>query len=463
MGKMRYETKINTNLFINEHAKHFAYNGKHEIKRNQFEIGIMLGKGNFGCVCQGIAEGLLNSKNKMKVAIKTVNNELDVTQLHALMCEIRILDKLDMHLNLVNMVGACTTQFRSGQLWLLLEFCTHGNLKSFLRKNKETLKLSLHDNRSVNGINDRLFFKWAHNVAKGMEYLSSKKIMHGDLAARNILIGNVGNNHESYIAKISDFGLSRPFYNNIRYKKTERDNVPWKWMDIEYLETGEFTMKSDIWSFGIVLWEILSLGREPYPGAETKSTIDEIKAGYRLPCPEEVQHNKELVDLYHFSTQWCWQSNVELRWTFSDFVEYFETYLTIDEKEEYILWEKEYATINNLLNKEPEMRKDSIQVSQKDLVKNRITSREVNTKDCGSYHKFHEGLEVNPNSTMNNNLYTRGYILAENVGASKKINSNSEFSCDTHSKSIANDFIKQTKEVNIDSRGYQILPGLQSK
>ena len=113
-------TKINANLFINEQAKHLSYNGKYEIDRSKFETGMMLGGGNFGCVCEGIAEGLFHPGHTMKVAVKTVNNELDVTQLHALMCEIKVLDKLDMHLNLVNMVGACTTQFRSGQLWLLL-------------------------------------------------------------------------------------------------------------------------------------------------------------------------------------------------------------------------------------------------------------------------------------------------------------------------------------------------------
>ena len=121
-------------------------------------------------------------------------------------------------------------------------------------------------------------------------------------------------------------------------------------MDIDYLETGEFTMKSDIWSFGIVLWEILSMGREPYAGGDTKSTVDEIKAGFRLPCPEEVQHVQELVDLYNGSTQWCWQLNLDLRWNFADFIEYFETYLTNNEKEEYKSLEKEYATMQNLMN-----------------------------------------------------------------------------------------------------------------
>ena len=81
-------SKINANLFMNEQAKHLSYNGKYEIDRSKFETGIMLGGGNFGCVCEGIAEGLFHPGQQMKVAVKTVNNILDATQLHALMCEI---------------------------------------------------------------------------------------------------------------------------------------------------------------------------------------------------------------------------------------------------------------------------------------------------------------------------------------------------------------------------------------
>jgi len=347
-------TKVSPDLPLNAQATHLDYSeiakNKFEIDRSKFETGKMLGGGSYGCVCDGTAEGLFHPGHKTKVAIKTVNNELDITQLHALVCEMKVLAKLDMRLNLVNMLAACTTQLDEGQLWLLIEYCPHGDMKSFLRKNREKFKMSFENKFPVNGLDERLIIKWAHSIAKGMEYLSSKKIMHGDLAARNILIGGLEGGQENYVAKISDFGLSRTFYDDIRYKKQERDTVPWKWMDVEYLETGEFTLKSDVWSFGVVLWEILSMGQEPYVGKDIHNTIAEIKAGSRLPCPNQIEGTDWLEKFYHGATVWCWQADPNLRWSFESLVEYFETYLSEKELLEYKNFEEAYINMQDLIN-----------------------------------------------------------------------------------------------------------------
>jgi len=347
-------TKVSPDLPLNAQATHLDYSeiakNKFEIDRSKFQTGKMLGGGSYGCVCDGTAEGLFHPGHKTKVAIKTVNNELDITQLHALVCEMKVLAKLDMRLNLVNMLAACTGQLAEGQLWLLIEYCPHGDMKSFLRKNREKFKMSFENKFPVNGLDERLIIKWAHSIAKGMEYLSSKKIMHGDLAARNILIGGLEGGQENYVAKISDFGLSRTFYDDIRYKKQERDTVPWKWMDVEYLETGEFTLKSDIWSFGVVLWEILSMGQEPYVGKDIHNTIAEIKAGSRLPCPNQLEGIDWLEKFYHGATVWCWQADPNLRWSFESLVEYFETYLSEKELLEYKNFEEAYINMQDLIN-----------------------------------------------------------------------------------------------------------------
>ena len=127
---------LNSYMVLNEQAAHLSYSGKNEIERSKFEIGRKLGGGSFGSVHEGMVEDPIHPGQKNKVAIKSVNNPLDPAQIYSLICEIKVLDQLEMHPNLVNMMGACTTKFKSGKIWLLLEYCSHGDMKNFLLKNE---------------------------------------------------------------------------------------------------------------------------------------------------------------------------------------------------------------------------------------------------------------------------------------------------------------------------------------
>ena len=341
---------INEQLALNEQAAHLSYSGDHEIDRSKFEIGRKLGGGNFGSVHVGMVEDLIHPGQMHKVAIKSVNNPLDPSQIYSLICEIKILDQLEKRLDLVNMVGACTTQFKSGKIWLLLEYCPHGDMKTFLLKNRDAISQGLYDKMVPHEIlNTRLFIKWSHSICTGMEYLSSKKIMHGDLAARNILITKLDND-ESYMAKITDFGLSKAFYEDASYLKQERTSIPWKWMAVEYFETNVLTLSSDVWSFGVVFWEILSFGQFPYAGGDCEETIKKIKSGFRLPVPDEVKETIWLSKCYNDVTEMCWQLDPKKRCSFSDLVKTFETHLTSEEKEDYKKLEQ--SIIKNQANKE---------------------------------------------------------------------------------------------------------------
>ena len=230
------------------------------------------------------------------------------------------------------MIGACTTDHKTAsRLWLLLEYCPCGDMKHFLNKNRDIFEQDLLNQAPHKSLNMRLIIKWSYGIAKGMDYLSSKKIMHGDLAARNILIST--SDQENYLAKITDFGLSKAFYDKSRYPKQDRRHVPWKWMDVDFLKTDIFTMKSDVWSFGVVFWEMMSIGQTPYAGGNAKDTIKEIKAGFRLPPPDEISQFQWLVKCYNEVTQMCWHSKPKQRSSFSNLVQTFETYLTTEEKD----------------------------------------------------------------------------------------------------------------------------------
>ena len=327
------QARINSTMILNEQAANLSYSGKYEMDESNFKIGRKISGGTFGSVYEGLTDDLINPRQKIKVAIKSVNNPRDPSEVFALMCEIKVLDKLDKHINLVNMIGACTTQYDTGKIWLILEYCPCGDMKNFLHKKNDVFIQDLNNHVPHKILNARLFIKWAYDIVKGMEYLSLKNIMHGDLAARNILISDLDN--ENYVAKVTDFGLSKAFYDKTSYKKQDRKNVPWKWMDVAYLKTGVFKKTSDVWSFGVVFWEMLYIGQVPYLGGNAKETIKEIKAGYRLPPPDEIAKVKWLVECYAEVTKMCWHINPKQRSSFSDLVETFESYLTTEEIDNY--------------------------------------------------------------------------------------------------------------------------------
>ena len=224
-----------------------------------------------------------------KVAIKQVKNIENQTHIGSLKTELELMNtfKSKPHENLVTFIDYL--QFKRHAVWLIMEYCNLGQLKKYLRSNEETLLLDA----GAGSINSKSLCIWAFEISKGMAHLEKCQIMHGDLAARNILLTTGNNGHP--VAKIADFGLAKSFYEYVDYQAISSSiPVPWKWMAYEVLavDVRLCSLKSDVWSFGVLLWELFSIGRQPYPAFSKpdEAFLKSLKDRKFLTCPDEVQN-----------------------------------------------------------------------------------------------------------------------------------------------------------------------------
>ena len=148
------------------------------------------------------------------------------------------------------------------------------------------------------------------------------------------------------VAKVSDFGLSKTFYDNIRYKKQKRHYVPWKWMALEYMNSGYFTLTSDVWSFAVVVWEILSFGRMPYGSDDFDEVLYQLENGCHLPCPADINDISTWSPkgLYNEISKMCFVPDPMERASFSQVVELIEKELSQEEMIHYTQMSDRYLS-----------------------------------------------------------------------------------------------------------------------
>ncbi|XP_077015052.1 vascular endothelial growth factor receptor 1 isoform X2 [Tamandua tetradactyla] len=346
---------------LDEQCERLPYEAsKWEFARERLKLGKSLGRGAFGKVVQASAFGIKKSPTCRTVAVKMLKEGATASEYKALMTELKILTHIGHHLNVVNLLGACTKQ--GGPLMVIVEYCKYGNLSNYLKSKRDLFFLNkdaaLHvepkkekmepdleqgkkprldsvtssesfassgfqEDKSLSEVEEEDdsdgFYKqpitmedlisYSFQVARGMEFLSSRKCIHRDLAARNILLS------ENNVVKICDFGLARDIYKNPDYVRKGDTRLPLKWMAPESIFDKIYSTKSDVWSYGVLLWEIFSLGGSPYPGVQMDEDFcSRLREGMRMRAPEYAT-----PEIYQIMLD-CWHKDPKERPRFSELV-----------------------------------------------------------------------------------------------------------------------------------------------
>ncbi|KAK9531194.1 hypothetical protein VZT92_010636 [Zoarces viviparus] len=267
-----------------------------EIDRKSIKLLRKLGAGQFG----EVFEGLWNDTTA--VAVKTLKHGTMDTE--DFLREAQIMKRL-RHPKLIQLYAVCTME---EPIYIITELMNNGSLLEYLNKDKGTTL----------GISDQI--EMAAQVASGMAYLELQNYIHRDLAARNVLVG------ENNICKVADFGLARVFMkeNENVYEAREGTKFPVKWTAPEAIHDNKFSIKSDIWSFGILLYEIMTFGQMPYLAMTNYQVVQRVPTGYRMPSPPNCPK------VMHDIMMECWKEKEGDRPTFETLQWKLEDFFDLD-------------------------------------------------------------------------------------------------------------------------------------
>ncbi|XP_028655320.1 receptor-type tyrosine-protein kinase FLT3 [Erpetoichthys calabaricus] len=382
------------NEYIYIDFRNIEYDTKWEFPRENLKLGKELGAGAFGKVVAANAFGIFKPGESLQVAVKMLKDKYQPSEKDAIMAELKMLTQIGNHENIVNLLGACTVSgpvyliFQYCQNGDLLNYLrsnrdkfqktlaivltqnslslyhniqqdhilSNGNFQhdgsyipmhpinmvKTLEGERETLlntsnfedcktfhgcdykNVKIYQERELQVLTFEDLLSFSHQVAKGMEFLTSKNCIHRDLAARNVLVTH------GKTAKIADFGLARDIMNDSNYVVKGNARLPVKWMPPESLFEGMYTFQSDVWSYGILLWEIFSLGVNPYPGIQVDQNFYKlIQNGFKMDQPFYA------TERIYTMMKSCWALEARKRPGFSHIVSFMESELMEAEEELY--------------------------------------------------------------------------------------------------------------------------------
>ncbi|CAH3158654.1 unnamed protein product, partial [Pocillopora meandrina] len=310
-----------------------------EVPRHHVTIEKIIGKGAFGQVAKGTAVGLPGSPETTTVAIKMLKTNASESDKRDLMKELDTMKQLKPHPYVIKLLG-CVTE--SEELLVLIEYVPFGDLLGYLRKSRG-LKDTYYkdpDIKPQTNLTSQQLMRFSWQIADGMSYLSAKSIIHRDLAARNVLVG------QKETCKVTDFGMARDVQQENIYEQKTKGRLPVKWTAYEALLYGKYTTKSDVWSYGVLLYEIFTIGGSPYPRMDGRKKIANLlQDGYRMPKPQHVDEK-----LYQIMMK-CWKNDPDARPTFTELKNQLKDMETLHKKLiDMKMYDKQlYANVEDLM------------------------------------------------------------------------------------------------------------------
>ncbi|GIY26330.1 insulin receptor [Caerostris darwini] len=273
-----------------------------EMPREKIKLLQELGQGSFGMVYKGEYE--TGDKHVLKCAVKTVNESASLRERIEFLQEASVMKAFNCH-HVVKLLGVVS---KGHPTLVIMELMGKGDLKAYLRSRRPDNEDNI-GKPPVSPPTLSEILQMAVEIADGMAYLAAKKFVHRDLAARNCMVS------DDLTVKIGDFGMTRDIYETDYYRKGGKGLLPVRWMAPECLKDGLFSSQSDIWSYGVVLWEMATLASQPYQGLANEQVLHFVISGGKMSKPENCP-----AKLYAIM-ELCWAKNPKARPTFTELID----------------------------------------------------------------------------------------------------------------------------------------------